>query len=458
LNIADGAAIDSFTRGRGNAGNIQILAKDSLLLSNTLGGITSGVQSEGIGQGGNIQIQASLMTLANESSINSDMNGQGNGGSILIDVANLSVEQQGDPLPIQPTLLGNITTNLTGTGNAGGIKIQARDRISMDRGYVASAVIDGDTEESVVRGKGEGGIIQISSKDIYLKNSIISASLIGEGNAGSISITAGGLLYIDDKSNVSTSVSPLRTKGIGNAGKITLNAPSIFIVDRSVIDSSTSGVGNASNINITADKEVVVDGGTHRFAAISSAVLDEGVGQGGNITISTPSLSLLNGGFMLAGTIGVGDSGKVEIKANQMTLNQGNIFTSTGDKGNAGDIILNIDRISLSNSSSLSSVVEFDGKKLNGQGNGGNLRIKTKSLELSGGSQFNTSTNALGRAGDIQIQATESISLLGVDANNIRRSGIFSIVGSTGKDRGGNIKITTGTLNITDDASVSASG
>jgi filamentous hemagglutinin family protein len=446
LSISDDAAIETYTRGRGNAGNINISAKNSILLSNSIEAITSGVKREGIGQGGNIQIQTPSLTLANLSTIDSNMGGQGNGGSIFIDVDNLSVERQGSFLSKSP-FLGLITTTLTGTGNAGGITIKARDRISMDRGYVASAVIDAGTEDSVIRGKGEGGIIQILSKDIYLKNSLISAALIGKGNAGSISITAENLLRIDNGSNVSSDV---LTEGIGNAGKIILNAPSIFIVDRSTISSGTLGFGNAGDINITADKEVVVDGGTRRFATISSAVLDEGVGQGGDIAILTPSLLLLNNGNIAAGTFGIGDSGNVKVEAEKMTLDQAFISTSKGKggKGNAGDIILDVDQISLSNSSSLFSLVEFDGKNLNDQGNGGNLRIKTKSLELSGRSQFNTSTKALGRAGDVQIEATDSIDL--------QSGGIYSTVESTGKDRGGNIQITTGTLTLTDAAQINA--
>jgi large exoprotein involved in heme utilization and adhesion len=456
LNILDSAAINSFTGGRGNAGNIKISAKDSVLLSNT-SAIVSGVNVEGIGQGGNIQIQSSSLTIANESSINSNIAGQGNGGSILIDVANLSVEQRGDPLPIRPRLLGNITTNLSGMGNAGGITIKARDRISMDRGYVASAVLDGGTE-SPLRGKGEGGIIRISSKDIYLKNSIISASLIGTGNAGSISITADNLLRIDDGSNISNNVGAFGgRKAIGNSGKIDVKASSVFIENGSVIGTGTFGFGNAGDISIMADKEVVVDGGTRRFANINSTVFDTGVGQGGNIIITSPSLSLSNDGNIFAGTFGIGDSGNVKIQSNKARLDEGFITATTGGQGNAGNITLDVDRISLSKQSFLSTEAGSNGKKGDTQGNGGTLRIKARSLELSGGSQLNTSTSGVGRAGDVQIQATDSISLVGTDAGNIQRSGIYSIVNKTGKDRGGNIKIDTGTLKITDDASISAS-
>jgi filamentous hemagglutinin family protein len=457
LNILDDAAIETYTGGRGNAGNINVSAKDSVLLFNSIAAITSGVQREGIGQGGNIQIQTPSLTLANISTIDSNMRGQGNGGSIFIDVANLSVERQGDFL-IESPFLGLITTTLTGTGTAGGIAIKARDRIALNDASISSNVLDGGSYSPLLRGKGAGGKIQISSKDIDLSNSTITTSSTGEGNAGSISVVAENLLKLDKGSRITADVSSFRgSKAIGDAGKIDLKASSIFIMDKSVVSSDTSSLGNAGDISIKADKQLVVDGGNARFASISSTVFDEGTGQGGDVTITAPFLSL-NRGVIFAATLGVGDAGKIKITANEMTLDQkGIITTTTGGKGNAGDITLDVDRVSLNNISFISSQVGSNGKKSDTQGNGGTLRIKAKSLELSGGSQLNTSTEAVGRAGDVEIQATDSINIIGMSAGNIQRSGIYSIVDQTGKDRGGNIQISTGNLTIADDASISAS-
>jgi large exoprotein involved in heme utilization and adhesion len=456
LDILDGAAIDTFTRGRGNAGNIKIFVKDSVLLANAILGITSGVQSEGIGRGGDIQIQTSSLTIADGSGINSDVRGQGNGGSISIDVDKLSFERRGIFLPTSS--LSSITSTLTGTGNAGEITIKARDRIAMVNGYISSVVLDGGNISPGLRGKGAGGTIQIASKDIDLKDSSIVAFSTGEGNAGSINVSAENLLRLD-QSRIAAEVSSFGgSNAIGNAGKIDLKASSIFVLDNSFIVSDTSSVGNAGDISINADKQIVVDGGATRFSIISSTVSDEGSGRGGDITISTPSLSLLNRATVIAATFGTGDAGKVKVTANEMTLDKkGIITTTTGGKGDAGDITLNVDRISLNNVSFISSQVGSNGQKSNTQGDGGTLRIKAKSLALSGGSQLNTSTEAVGRAGDVQIQATDSISLVGMNADNTQRSGIYSNVGITGKGRGGNIQIATGNLTITDDASISAS-
>jgi large exoprotein involved in heme utilization and adhesion len=141
-----------------------------------------------------------------------------------------------------------------------------------------------------------------------------------------------------------------------------------------------------------------------------------------------------------------------------MVLDQdGIILTATFGQGNAGNITLDVDQISLSNRSFLSSEVGLSEKAIETQGNGGSLRIKAKSLRLSEGSQLKTVTSASGRAGDIQIQATDSISLIGQSADNTRRSGIFSNVLEEGKGRGGNIQIDTGSLKITDDGGISAS-
>jgi filamentous hemagglutinin family protein len=456
LNILDGASIIGFTRGRGNAANVKIVAKDSVLLSNNYSFIASGVEAEGVGQGGNIQIQASSLTLANGTFIDSVMSGQGTGGSILIDVANLSFERQGDSLPLN-RLSGSIKTTLFGTGKAGGITIKARDRIFIDKGLIGSDVSDGGTKYPDFRGKGEGGAVQISSKDIYLNNAIISADSTGEGNAGSVSVVAANSLRLENNSSISSNVSSFNgSKGIGNGGKVLLNAPSIFITGSS-IGSSTASLGNAGDVIINADKEVIVDGISRGSADISTVVFNGGVGRGGDVTITTPSLSFLNNGYILAGTYGVGDSGNVKITAGKMLLDKGNIYTNTGGVGNAGNIALDVGQVVLRNKSNLSSGVYTSEKFPNSRGNGGNISVKSNTVTLSGGSQLNSSTYASGRAGDIQIDATDAISLIGMDADNVWRSGIFSIVNSTGKGRGGDIKVTTGTLKITDDAAISAS-
>jgi filamentous hemagglutinin family protein len=446
LNILDGAAISTFTKGRGNAGNIRIVAKDSVLLSNDLSSITSGVNSGGVGQGGGIQIQASSLTLANGTYIDSDMAGRGTGGSILIDVANLLVEKRGNFVG-KRSRLGEISTSLTGIGNAGGITIKARDKISMDRGSINSTVI----------GEGQGGIIQISAKDIYLNKSSISVALTGEGNAGSIDITADNLLQLENGSGIFSSTSSFQgSKAIGNAGKVVLKAPSIFITTGSIITSSVGGLGNAGDVSLTADKQIVVDG-EGSFALIGTSVVEEGIGRGGNVTIATSLFSLLNKGVILAGTYGIGDSGNVNITTGEMLLDNGNIFTTTSGMGNAGNIALDVGQVVLRNKSNLSSGVYTSENFPNARGNGGNISIKSNTVALSGGSQLNSSTQGVGRAGDVQIKATDSIDVIGMDTNNIQRSGIYSFVNRTGKDRGGDIKITTGTLKITDDASISAS-
>jgi filamentous hemagglutinin family protein len=456
LNILDGASIIGFTRGRGNAANIKIVAKDSVLLSNKTSFIASGVEREGIGQGGNIQIQASSLTLANGTFIDSVMAGQGTGGSILIDVANLSFERPGDSLT-SDRYFSSIRTTLSGTGKAGGVTIKARDRISIDSGLISSDVLDTGTTDPDFRGKGEGGTIQISSKDIYLNNAIILAGLSGEGNAGSVSVIAANSLQVENNSSISSNVNSFDgSKGIGNGGKVLLNAPSIFITG-STISSTTGSLGNAGDVSINADKQVVFDGGSRGFASIATVVFNGGVGRGGDVTIASPSLSFLNNGYILAGTYGVGDSGNVKITTGEMLLDKGNIFTTTSGIGNAGNIALDVGQVVLKNKSNLSSGVYTSEKFPNSRGNGGNISVKSNTVTLSGGSQLNSSTYASGRAGDIQIDATDSISLIGMDADNIFRSGIFSIVSDTGKGRGGDIKTTTGTLKITDDAAISAS-
>jgi filamentous hemagglutinin family protein len=183
LNILDGAAIDSSTRGNGNAGNIKILAKGSVLLSEALSGIISGSQKEGIGEGGNIQIEAATLTLANQSSIDSNVRGQGNGGSISIDVEKLiDLKSSG------------IRTSSTGEGNAGSINITAGNLLRLDKSLISASVSSFNGSKAI----GNAGEISLKASSIFITDlSSVTSDTSTFGNGGAINIIADKQIVVD---------------------------------------------------------------------------------------------------------------------------------------------------------------------------------------------------------------------------------------------------------------------
>ena len=107
--------------------------------------------------------------------------------------------------------------------------------------------------------------------------------------------------------------------------------------------------------------------------------------RGGDVRISTGSLSLRNGAQIDASTNGSGDSGSVIIEArDRIDLNNSIVFSrSGGDFGN-GRVIL-------------------------ASGRGGDVRISTSSLSVRNGAQLNASTFGRGNAGSVLIEARDRV-------------------------------------------------
>ncbi|MDJ0582187.1 hypothetical protein, partial [Crocosphaera sp.] len=145
------------------------------------------------------------------------------------------------------------------------------------------------------------------------------------------------------------------------------------------------------------------------------------------------------------------NSGNITIKTVSLFLNDAVIIADTSGQGDAGLIdITAADTISLSNASVIRSQVTSQN-----QGNSGGIKINTGSLSLATGSQISGSTSGEGNAGKIEINARETISLSGENRFGFE-SGIFSQVNEEATGNSGGIKITTGSLFISDRAVISA--
>ena len=120
LNIIGNALISSTTTGQGNAGSVTIRALDALFLSGS--SILSGVDSSGIGNGGDINIQARSLSLSDGAQVATSTLGTGNAGNIQINTL--------DNISINNGSL--VEADTFSNGNAGNIAIQAGGAVSFD--------------------------------------------------------------------------------------------------------------------------------------------------------------------------------------------------------------------------------------------------------------------------------------------------------------------------------------
>ena len=160
----------------------------------------------------------------------------------------------------------NIHTDTSGGASAGNVTFNVNNLMADHATQIRSSTTS----------SGHGGTITITAgQSVTLNNgSSISASSTGAGNAGNISINAGQQLDIMRNSSVKTEAA--QTSG----GNIDIQAIDRVRLVNSSISTSVLG-GGGSGGNITIDPDVVV---LQNSQVIAQAVQ----GAGGNITITTP--------------------------------------------------------------------------------------------------------------------------------------------------------------------------
>ena len=177
-------------------------------------------------------------------------------------------------------------------------------------------------------------------------------------------------------------------------------------------DIQIRGSVSGRSIAFISEGDIAVIGGDIRTNVSPTAP-----GSTAGITITTGSLSLTNGATLQSSILEHG-------------------------QGNAGPI-----QITASDTISLTGAGIFSAVGLSGVGNSGGIDINTKSLDLNSGSMLSANVAGRGDAGPIQIMASETISLTGVNSGG-SSSFIFTNVTPNGTGDSGGIDIKTGSLSL----------
>ncbi|HEY9691076.1 MAG TPA: S-layer family protein [Oculatellaceae cyanobacterium] len=439
LSLSNGAQVSASTYADGNAGSVTIVAQDAVSLDGTISNngysstIFSTVVPGAVGNAGNVFLTTGSLSLANGAQLTASTFGQGNAGSVTVvakdtvsfDETDIYGFSSGIFSSVETGAIGNgsnisITTgslfltngaqvvaSTAGQGNAGSVSIFAQDVVSLDGtnslGYPSA--IFSDVE---IGGVGNGSNINITTGSLSLTNGAqLIARTRGQGNAGSVNIFAQDAVRLDGtirNGRSSAIFSSVGTGAIGKANNINITTGSLFLTNGAQLIASTSGQGNAGSVNIFAKERVSLDGtNIESISGILSAVEAEGVGNGGNIFITTDSLYLTNKAQVSAKSEGTGDAGNItNITAHSLSLDNASITTGS-ISGNGGNIAnLQVNDLRLRNGSEISTTA---GTAESGLGNGGNINFNLDTLVALENS--NIAANAFGgRGGNIQINTT----------------------------------------------------
>ncbi len=502
LTISNGASLNGNTSGQGNAGNITINATNSVLLngsSDTFTSIAANVGSSAIGNGGDININTGLLTVTNQAFFNANTSGQGNTGNITINASDrVSFDGQNNT--------NGLFTNVgsSAIGNAGNIQVNTGSltvsngaRLSAGNsglGKGGSVIINTDNDISFSNSSrvnvvsGEGGSITINARNLTIDSGSLLSAGIGSGLG--FPDAQGGDIVINATEDISLNggdidgfniINIVGRDSIGKTGKIDITAQNMTFTNGRIL-SLISGQGNTGDITLTA-KESIAFGGSFN-SGIFSFTEDSGQGNLGSISITSPNLSLTDGGrinslsstgnsgdinisannvfidgedpkdnvltsSIVSGARGTGDAGDIVITTDNLTLtNGGRIFTSNLGQGNAGDLKITANNIIIDGQGKRDENVSLVASNVlsEGKGNGGEINITTGSLLISNGGSLSTTTNAQGDVGNITINAINTVSVTGESAGF--RSQISAAVLSDGVGNGGSIEINTTKFSI----------
>jgi filamentous hemagglutinin family protein len=488
VTVSGGANLVAHTFGQGNAGSIAIAATDDISINGNNTALSSQVFPLAMGNGGTITLNAPTVRISDSAAIIADSQGRGNGSKIAINAAIVTVSDG-----------ASMAANTFGQGNAGSIAITATDDISINGNNTTLG-----SSQSLKDATGNGGTINLNAPKVTVSGGAnLVAHTFGQGNAGSIAIAATDDISINGNNTaLSSQVFPL---AMGNGGTITLNAPTVRISDSAAIiaDSqgrgngskiainaaivtvsdgvrmaaNTFGQGNAGSIAITASDDISIDG---RNTALGSQVLGNAKGNGGTINLNAPKVTVSNGAAMIANTSRQGNAGTITIDAANSLLIDGQ-GTGVGTQvlgdatGNGGTINLNAPKVTVSGGANIVANTEAKGNAgnitidaansllIDGQGtgvgtqvlsdatgNGGTINLNAPKVTVSGGADIVANTEAQGNAGTITINAKQVF--LDGQASDKQPHGIGSAVFGSASGNGGQIVINTGSLSLTNNA------
>ncbi|MBW4691230.1 MAG: filamentous hemagglutinin N-terminal domain-containing protein [Lyngbya sp. HA4199-MV5] len=410
--------------GRGQGGNIGVVASDLVYISGTSSnGFSSGLLSlserGASGSAGNITVDvgtsnfnnagAGLFRVESGGAVIASTRNNGNGGNITINSRTFEALAGGQILAAS----GNrVDARGTTTGSAGIITVNAIDRVTIsgrdpnfqDRlrkidQFVRSPDARGTTRQDVLIREFDTSGLFVDTRDA--------------GAGGSVAVTTAGSFSLSNGALINSATSG--QGGFANAGNIFISGGSISLQNRAQLQVQTSGVGNAGLVFLQAPGGAVsLDNST-----IFSSVQPGAVGNAGGIVISGASISLKNVSQLQAQTGGTGNAGLVFLQAPNGAVSLDNrsvVFSSVleGAVGIAGGILLQAGSFSATNASGLT-----------------------------------TSTFGKGDAGLISVQTSGEVSLRG------RGSGIFSAVGGNSTNKGGGIEVLARNVALTDGAAIS---
>lgn len=443
LLLFNGGQVATFTAAAGHAGALQVQAADVLIDDGHLG-LATGLRSQtargsgsggGVGAAGAITLSSSgALALLNGGTVFSNSSSNTSSGPVQVSAASALVDGEG----VSGTSIGSLGQGL---GTAAAVNVQVTGALTLGPGGQIS---------SGTLGPAAAGALQVSATTIELNGSTEGGPVTGVLSSG---------------------LDPLA----GRAGDVTVQADALSVRNTARISSATiSNVAPAGNLSVNT-RSLLIDGGgwATGIESFGYGFADGGVGR---VQVrASESLTLRDGGAIIAGARGGGPAGEISVDTGRLLINGAGAsqsYTGIGGdslgSGRGAAVTVNATQIDVQHGGQISSGTYSDA-------DAGSVTVNADIVHVDGGgnagvaSGISTDSGGAGKAGNISVRAREltvsnegmvSSSALGsgaggeirVDADTLtltRSGGIYTVAGDSGN--AGRIDLAVaGALTITD--------
>lgn len=390
------SAVQQTTEEIGAGGGVQVSMRGDVELNDHARILSI---AYGSGKGGDIVIRANRIELDFESFIVATAAGAGSGGEIQVNTGRLDV--------IDGSMLGTV---VFGSGPAGAITIQADDiaiqksiRSDLDTGIISLPL-----DRPNFAGGGKGSLISIDTGtlDVFVDADVsagftgVLTSTNGRGASGDLDIVANHIRLDGQFTSWNYGFIPTGRTFITSGSFANFRDPN-------------TAVGSSGNMTLNVGRLELSNGvfmGTYAWSLTET-------GRGGDVTINAGEIIAKNLVDVWSASLGTQDAGNITINTGKLVgVNTFRLVAATAGSGNAGDIVVSADHIILDgraapgdpqfpfNNLIIAGSEQFLGPVL---GEGGDITITARKVELLRNSRINSLTSGHGNGGNVTVTADE---------------------------------------------------
>lgn len=351
----------------------------------------------------------------------------------------------------QPLLTVSVPVGLGFGSNPGAIRVQGTGNLTIAGINSSGQIIGAGSSLTGLRVQ-PGKTLALVGGDVVLEGGILTAPQgrieLGGVGSGLVSLSPNpvgwtlGYERVQSFRNIELRLGALADASGTSGGSIQLQGARLSLTDGSIILIQNQGLQEpATSISVNASESLEVSGtspdGRTASRLITQTVAPENGEDiasrpryGGNIAVSTQRLVLRDGGVITAKTLSGATGGNLNVNASESVQ------------------VLGFSPIN-------PNLLSFISATATSSGNAGNITVSTRRLMTQDGGGVISTTFGTGNGGNVIVNATESVELIGVQPGSFAPSGVSASTINAGN--AGNTTINTRQLTVQNGARVDSS-